>query len=81
MTSLEGRGHCAGRRAMSHLGPPVADPGCLAFAVRNGPLMAQAWLPDVAKRRQRNEYAGAAADQSGRRVPIDLKVLRSGPVQ
>ena len=25
--SLEGGGRCAGRRAMSHLGPLVADPG------------------------------------------------------
>jgi hypothetical protein len=38
-------------------------------------------LFDVPKRRQRNKDAGAAADQPSRGVPIEVKVLRSGPVQ
>jgi hypothetical protein len=52
-TSLKGRGRCAGRQALSHLGAPIADSESPALAVRNGTLMAQAWLMSGPWRRGR----------------------------
>jgi hypothetical protein len=56
MASLEGRDHCAGGRAPSRPRALMTDLGLPTLAVRNGPLMVRAWLPDVPKLRQRNKY-------------------------
>ena len=44
MTSLEGRDHCACRRAPSSPRVLMTDLGLPTLAVLNGPLMAQAWF-------------------------------------
>jgi hypothetical protein len=46
MASLEGRGHCASRAHFHRPRALVADAGLPEHAVRNGPLMAHALLPD-----------------------------------
>jgi hypothetical protein len=58
MTSLEARGRCACRRALRHPGALMADAGGPAFAMRNGPLMAQASLIDEPRPQRRYRDSG-----------------------